>query len=241
MKFEAESWRARAWRPRVLVAVLLVASGGMLRPAGATDPSIVLFHEDFEQGPFDRWVEGGFPSIARRNTFSIVADPDGNHYLRVQSSDSYSGKGVHLRFSSRRCPEARWRWRVSDVVAGADLTKKEGDDGAAKFYVVFTGPSSWNPLDKRLLVYLWDRAAPAGAVLPNVWLPAKARMVVLESGRERLGQWVSERVDLFTDFARAFPGETPGEVEGFAFLADTDNTHGRAESDFDDLEIRCGR
>lgn len=220
---------------------LALLSAGMVLMActAASAHLAVLFQEDFEAGLGDRWVERGFPSIARRNTFSLGVEPGGNRYLKVDSADSYSAKGVFLKFSAQQCPEVSWRWRVSNVIATADITRKEGDDAAAKVYVVFAGPSWWNPLDKRILLYVWDNAAPMGAVLPNAWLPAKERMVVLESGAAKAGQWIDERVSLSEDFTRAFAGETPGSVEGLAFLADTDNTHERVSAGLDDLVIRC--
>lgn len=205
----------------------------------ASELSHILVREDFEHGIGAQWQERGFPSIERRNAFSLATEPDGNHYLKVQSADSYSGKGVVLAFSATRCPDLRWRWRISDVIGTADIRRKDGDDAAAKVYVVFKGPTWWNPLDKRLLIYVWDNAAPADAVLPNAWMPDKARMIVLESGRSHVGQWVAERVDLEADFARAFLGSPQGSVEGIAFLADTDNTHSRAEAGLDDLTVRC--
>lgn len=224
---------------RVSSLFALMAWAAFAAPTLASGAPGVLFREGFEDGLGDRWVERGFPSIARKNAFSLAAEPDGNHYLKVESADSYSGKGVYLEFSPQRCPDVHWRWIVSDVLTDADITRKEGDDAAAKLYVVFAGPSWWNPLDKRILVYVWDNAAPVGAVLPNTWLPETERMVVLESGPARRGQWVSERVDLTADFARAFPGELPGRVQGLAFLADTDNTHARVWAGFDDLVIQC--
>lgn len=220
-----------------LVAGMLSASTVFAAPL-----PLLLFHEDFEAGLGPQWLECGFPSIARKNVFSIAVEPGGNHYLRsrseVESADSYSAKGIYMKFSARRCPEVTSRWTVSDVVATADVTPKEGDDGAAKVYVVFAGPSWWNPADERIVLYVWDNAAPVGAVLPNAWLPAKERMVVLESGAAKVGRWVKERVNLVEDFSRAFPGEAPSSVAGLAFLADTDNTHARVSAGFDDLAIR---
>lgn len=219
--------------------MLLLAAVGRVPAARAAAPPVVFLAEDFEHGIGAMWQERGFPSIERVNRFSLGADSDGNRYLKVESADSSSGKGVYLALSPERCPDLSWRWRVSDVIATADITRKDGDDAAAKVYVVFAGPSWWNPLDMRLLVYVWDNAAPAGAVLPNAWMPEKARMVVLESGRERAGQWVAERVDVARDFARAFPRTSAGQLKGIVFLADTDNTHARAEADIDDVVIRC--
>ncbi len=200
---------------------------------------IVLFSEDFETGLSERWVEKGFPSISRRNKFSVGIEENGNQYLKVKSDKSYSGKGVYLMFSSKECPWISWRWKIENILERADITRKEGDDAAAKFYVVFDGPSFWNPLDKRILVYVWDNATPIGTVIHNAWLPEKERMIVLESGKAKTEQWVKEQVHLFKDFRRAFPSEEPAEVEAVAFLADTDNTQSRVTTGFDDLMIRC--
>ncbi len=222
-----------------LLAVFVYASRFSTGMSQAAEQDSLLLSEDFEAGLSAQWEEQGFPSIARHNVFSLASEPDGNHYLKVQSDRSSSAKGVHLAWSPRRCPHVSWRWRISNTIAAGDLTRKEADDAAAKLYVVFRGPSYWNPLDKRILVYLWDHRAPVGAIYPNAWLPAKERMVIVESGTSKVGQWVVEEVHLVNDFVRAFPGEEPGDVEAVALLADTDNTRSRVTAGFDDLTIRC--
>lgn len=222
-----------------LGGAILILSAAAFSMGATPSPGIVFFSEDFEAGLTERWVEQGFPSIARRNVFSVAAEPDGNHYLKVESARSYSAKGIHIIFSPEQCPHLSWRWKVSKVIVAADLSRKEGDDAAAKLYFVFAGPSVWKPFDTRILVYLWDNRAPVDAIYPNVWLPEKERMVILESGATKVGQWVSEQVNLLEDFKRAFPGEDPGIVQGVAFLADTDNTQSQVSAGFDDLLIRC--
>lgn len=200
----------------------------------------ILLHEDFEAGIGERWGEQSLPSIARKNVFSTVVDEEGNHYLAVASAKSASGLGVSLSFSASRCPHLSWRWKVSSVIEAADLSQKRGDDAAAKLYVVFEGPSRWNPFDQRILVYVWDNRVPVGSVVPNAWLPERERMWVLESGADRAGQWVSERVHLARDFGRAFPGEALQNVQALVFTADTDNTLSHVTAGLDDLVIRCG-
>lgn len=220
--------------------VVFVCTGLLITGTSeAMERSSPLFVEDFEAGLSARWEGQGFPSIARHNVFSLASDPDGNHYLKVESDRSSSAKGVHLAWSPQRCPHVSWRWRISNTIVAGDLTRKEGDDAAAKLYVVFSGPSFWNPVDKRILVYLWDNRVPVGRIYPNAWLPEKERMVIMESGTAKVGRWVTEQVHLVHDFKRAFPGEEPGRVEGLAFLADTDNTGSRVTAGFDDLTIYC--
>jgi hypothetical protein len=236
----APDW-PRAARRRLgvaLVAALQVLSGA----ASAADSDRAVLHADFERPLDPAWRERGFPRISRHNVFRIAPDVDGNRYLRVESERASSGMGVTLdNLDPRRCADLAWRWRVEGVVAAADLTRRAGDDAAAKLCVVFDGPSFWNPTDKRVLVYVWDAALPRRTILPNAWLPETARMVVLRGAGDRAGRWVAERVDLLGDFARAFPGETPGAMEAVAFLADTDDTGSRVAAGLDDLILRCAQ
>ncbi len=232
----------RTWERLVVLATIVFPLFPLTLQAdvlGRPGHGTVLFSENFEAGLNERWVERGFPSIGRKNHFSIDTEPDGNQYLKVESARSYSGMGVYLSFSSQQCPVVTWRWKIDTLVERADITRKEGDDAAAKLYVVFDGPSFWNPLDKLILVYVWDNTAPVGTVMPNAWLPDKERMFIVESGKAKVGQWVEERINLSQDFRRAFPGQEPGEVEALAFLADTDNTQSQVMASFDDLTIRC--
>ncbi len=208
----------------------------MARSVGARAP---VFQEDFESDSRVEWVERGFPSVSRKNHFAISEDEQGNHYLRVESEESSSARGVYLSLSVDHCPHFSWRWRISHTISSADLTRKERDDAAARLYLVFDGPSLWNPFDKRILVYVWDEAGPTGRILPNPWLPDKERMLVLETAASPTEVWVDESVDLGRDFARAFPGESPGELEALAFIADTDNTRSRVSAGLDDLKIQC--
>ena len=227
--------------PRTLLIAACIGLAQVTLQAAAWPGSTgqVLLHEDFESGLSDRWIERSFHSIPRKNRFSIELEDDGNHYLGVTSDRSTSGRGVRLDFDPSRCPTVSWRWKVTNVIASADLRHKEGDDAAAKVYVIFDGPSRWNPLDQRLLIYVWDNQLPTGTTLPNAWEPKKAHMLVLQSGADKVGQWVQERVDLVDDYRRAFPGERAASVKAIAFMADTDNTSSRVSAGLDDLEIRC--
>jgi len=222
-----------------LVLILSSSIGAGPSRANSADPAEPAFHEDFEGEPAARWEERDFPSIARKNRFSVANDDEGNHYLQVESAQSTSSRGVRLGLSVERCPHLSWRWRVSNTIVRADLSLRDRDDAAAKIYLVFDGPSRWNPLDKRIMVYVWDNAGPIGRILPNPWLPESERMLVLESAKSPVQKWIYEHVDLNHDFRRAFPGERPGKLLALAFIADTDNTDSRVSAGLDDVVIRC--
>ena len=99
--------RCRLWGIALLFSVWSCAVGAGV----ASDRDIVLFSEDFEAGLTERWVEQGFPSIARRNVFSLAVERDGNRYLRVVSTQYYSAKGVHLTL--RSWGRASWTQKLS--------------------------------------------------------------------------------------------------------------------------------
>ncbi|MEK7845033.1 MAG: DUF3047 domain-containing protein [Pseudomonadota bacterium] len=49
------------------------------------------------------------------------------------------------------------------------------------------------------------------AVVGSMLLPI-AHMIAIESGSDRIGQWISERRDIRTNYRRAF-GEEPGRID----------------------------
>jgi hypothetical protein len=72
------------------------------------------------------------------------------------------------------------------------------------------------------LCYVWDSTLAEGTTLWNAYTD-RVRMIVVESGPRRLGQWVVEERDVEADFRMAF-GEAPPPVSGIAIAADTDQT-----------------
>ena len=100
---QKESWRIGSLISFVMTVFLFLPT--ILYAQTSLNAEIVLLSEDFETGLGERWVEKGFPSISRRNIFSLDREANGNHYLNVKSFSSYSGKGVYLNFHPKN---ARW-------------------------------------------------------------------------------------------------------------------------------------
>ena len=68
----------------------------------------------------------------------------------------------------------------------------------------------------------------------------RIRMIVLDTGSAKLGQWVTQRRNVVVDYQRLFGDESGGkvpEVIGVAISADADNTHGHALSYFGDVTL----
>jgi hypothetical protein len=143
-----------------------------------------------------------------------------------------------------------WRWKVDHSVAKANLSKKHGDDFAARVYVFFDMPASALTFGERLklrmaravmghalpraaLCYVWDNTHPVGTIAPNAYYGA-VRTIVLQSGNANAGQWQHEHRDVAADFRAAFGRPAP-PITGVAVASDTDNTKGHVNAWFGDL------
>jgi hypothetical protein len=62
-------------------------------------------------------------------------------------------------------------------------------------------------------------------------------MVVVESGPERLQQWVRVERNIVEDYRKAF-GEEPPTISGVAIMTDTDNTGESVTAYYGDIRFR---
>jgi hypothetical protein len=102
--------------------------------------------------------------------------------------------------------------------------QKSGDDYPARVYVIIDGGVFfWNT---KALNYVWSGNQPKESSWPNAYT-SNARMVAVESGDEKLGQWVSEKRNIREALQAQF-GESFRYIDAVAVMTDTDNTKGAA-------------
>jgi hypothetical protein len=194
------------------------------------------------------WRHQTLPKVERPNQFALV-DEGGQRVLHIRSQASASSWAAPLGVDATRLPMLQWRWKVSHALAGSDLRRREGDDYAARLYVLFALPGDRLSLADRVriqaarllagvevpaaaLCYVWGRAQPAGS---SGWNPYtdRVRMRVLDSGDAQSGLWQTHRRDIRSDWTEAFGGALP-RISGVALSADTDNTGEQVEAWFAD-------
>lgn len=204
-----------------LGATLLVAE---LCLAG--DASLLI--DDFEAGLRPGWEAKRFKG---ETVYTVVPEGSGR-VLRAESGGSASGLVFKIAYDPRQYPVLSWRWKVAGVVATGDESRKEGDDYAARVYVVFP---HWFPPKTRSINYIWANRLPKGRHVPNPFF-ANAVMVAVESGPAEVGRWVSERRNVLEDYRVLFGGAPP-RAGAIALMTDTDNTGERAVGWYDDLRL----
>lgn len=177
---------------------------------------------------------------------------DGVIAIEAKAKRSMALLGRTLTVDLKKTPFLCWQWRIDAPVASADMTRKSGDDYAARVYLTFAVPPDQLNFGTRTklrlarsiygsqvpdaaLNYVWDNRHPVGTLQDNAYTD-RARMLVLRSGAEEAGTWVHERRNVLTDFQRAF-GEIRGELRGLAIASDTDNTGEEAHAGFADFRF----
>jgi hypothetical protein len=214
------------WRGGLKI-FLLFAGLAVAVAAGAAERSVVI--DDFEDDLRPEWEVKEFKG---RTVYLVAHDDDGSHVLKAESRDAASGLIFKMKYSLRDYPILAWRWKVTNILDKGDETKKEGDDYPARVYVVF--PHWFFPKTKSIN-YIWANKLPKGQHVPNPFT-GNAIMVAVESGRENVGRWISERRNVYEDYRRLF-GEEPPMVGAIAIMTDTDNTGGSATAWYDDIRI----
>ena len=172
--------------------------------------------------------------------------------VEARANDSMALLARPLSVDLAATPILCWRWLVDAPVARGDMTRKSGDDYAARLYVAFDMPDSAMSAGTRLklgiarrlfggnvpdaaLNYVWDNRHPVGTRRKSAYTD-RAELIVVETGTARAGTWVTARVDVAADFATAF-GNRPGTPIQIAVASDTDNTDSIARAAFADLRF----
>lgn len=177
---------------------------------------------------------------------------DGVPAIEARADNSMALLARPLTADLQQTPVLCWRWRIDAPVAAADMTRKSGDDYAARVYLSFAVPPEQLGLATRAKLrlartlygaqvpdaainYVWDNRQPVGTLQDNAYTE-RTRMLVLRSGAAEAGRWVEERRDVAADFRRAF-GDIAGQPSGLAVASDTDNTGGQAQAGFADFHL----
>jgi hypothetical protein len=88
-----------------------------------------------------------------------------------------------------------------------------------------------------MLIYVWSNEVPVETALESPQIE-RIRMIVVERGPARLGQWLHYRRNVREDYRRAF-GEDPGDIVAVGVLTDSDNTQQSARALYGDITLRA--
>jgi len=172
--------------------------------------------------------------------------------LHAHAEASASGIVAPVRFDINASPILQWRWKVAQLIDGADNAVASREDSPVRIILNFDGDrAKLSLLDrassavaKRIsgrelpyaeLMYIWSNRVPVGTVIENPHTH-RIEMVVATTGAANVGQWVTVRRNVVEDFRRAF-NELPGLLTDVGVLTDTDNTGATVDAWYGDIRF----
>src|SRR6056297_407097 len=164
---------------------------------------------------------------------------DGTPVIKASSSKAISSVTSPLHANPFEFSFVEWEWKIDEVIESAKLGEKDGDDFVARIYITFDYPVSELPFVQRIkyrffktftsfdiplrsLNYVWATDAEIGTIEENPFT-SWVKYIVVNSGNEKAGQWVSLKRNILEDYQEAF-GEDPREITGITIMTDSDNT-----------------
>lgn len=188
------------------------------------------------KGALKEWKE----KIFHGRVFYEIKTDGRQGYLFAKSEKTSSGLYYQISFSPKKYPYISWSWKVGRFPSKAqklkDISKKswiERDDYALRVYVIFPAFIFTNT---RCIEYIWAEGLPKGTVLTSPFYK-NIKLIVLESGSEKLGEWVFEERNIADDYRLAFGKLPAGNAGAIALMSDADNTQSSCEGYYADIKV----
>ena len=183
---------------------------------------------EFSKGQLVGWEPKAFSG---KTQYQLVKEGN-NTILKASSNSSASGLGRKIRIDLTKTPVLNWSWRVDNKLEGLNEQSKQGDDYAARIYVVLDGGLLvWNT---KALNYVWSANQPRGTAWGNAFVPNNAKMLAVRGQQDKVGGWVREKRNVRADFKRIY-GQDVTHIDGVALMTDTDNSGGQATAAYGDI------
>lgn len=233
-----------------------LAAGCALRPVERLQlPEVAKFseHTAGETLP-PGWQTWHFAGFKKPTDYRLV-DEDGRTVMKAMSERSASGLVHGVRVDLKAFPYLHWRWKITGLIETADNTRPQSEDSPARVIVAFEGDAAKLPLADRLfsqqfkmftkaelpyatLMYIWGNQQPIGTVITSQFT-SRIKMMVAESGSERIGEWQEVVRNVYEDYRLAF-GEEPPPIKSVAIMTDSDNTGTQAAAYYGDIAFLSG-
>lgn len=214
---------------RVWAAMMVGAFIVLLAAAGAD--RVVLIEDWTTDAVSRRGIPSGWTGEAfgRQAAYDFMIEQDaGRRVLHLESRNEHStiAKEITGKVNLKETPILEWTWKATTLPTGGDLRRKETTDMAAQLYVVW--PRFPALLRSRIIGYVWDATTPAATIVKSQ-KTGTVTFVVMRSGSEDLGKWLTERRNVAEDYAKIF-GESPDDPRVITISIDSNDTRSMAES-----------
>lgn len=192
---------------------------------------------DFSTDKIENWTAKSF---AGETLYTIVNDGD-KQVLKAQSNDTASGLAKEKVIDLFETPFLNWSWKIDNALPNLDETIKDGDDYAARIYVVKDG--GWKIWNTLALNYVWSSNQDQDAQWNNAFVGDNAKMHAIRGKSDTLEVWVTEKRNVYLDMIEQFGDKGSDKenedayryLDAVAIMTDTDNSHLSAVAYYADI------
>lgn len=169
-----------------------------------------------------------------------IRQEEGNKYLH------YDGMKVrHLNYplinkekvNIYETPILSWKWRVHKLPEGANEDENGKNDTAASLYVVFDmGRIALIKKVPKMIRYTWSSTLEKGTVTSKLF--GNQQIMVVESGKDKMGEWVTFERNIVEDYRRLFGDDPPKKPLAILLMSDGDSMNENSIADYDDIILK---
>ena len=214
-----------------LLNLLLSVTKPLADPSGAPTTIIV---GDFSKTTIVDGVPSGWEKKEDKGKLNCLIEKDeqGKPVLHIKSNNASGGIHKVIEIDVKQYPYFTWKWKVIKIPPKGDVRKKGTDDQAGNIYVAFPGGFP-ELVRSKIVSYLWDSNAPKGLMTTSP-KRGNTKNIVVENGSEKLGEWITEKRNVYEDYKKLF-GEEPPKTAKVSIWIDSDDTESEAEAFYDNL------
>ncbi|MGR8930465.1 MAG: DUF3047 domain-containing protein [Gammaproteobacteria bacterium] len=183
---------------------------------------------EFSRSRLDGWEHKRF----KGETVYRLKTIEGIMALNAESQDAASGLFKEQQIDLDQTPYLNWSWRIGNRLSGLNEQSKNGDDYAARIYVVVRG--GWSFWNTKAINYVWSSNSAEEKIWPNAFAGDHAMMMALEGPKSPLDTWKPEKRNIKADFKTLF-GEDVQHIDAVAIMTDTDNSQGQTSAFYGDI------
>lgn len=179
-----------------------------------------------------------FPFPGKAATYYRYDYEEGRDAMLALSTSSSSLLRREFRLSPAALGLVNFSWKVPELLKYCGLAESADDDSPVRIILTFAGDRTkfsaknailseltqlllGEPLPYATLGYLWSAQLPLESVVMSPRTD-RVRSIVVESGRQHLGQWQDYERNIRADYEKAY-GEAPGALLRIAIMTDNDN------------------
>ena len=182
----------------------------------------------FSTGALAGWEQKSFSGTTN---YTIAAE-EGRKILKASSNKAASGFFRKIKVDLNKTPVLNWSWKIDNQLKGLNEQSKQGDDYAARIYVIVDG--GFFPWNSKAMNYVWSSNQGRGTSWSNAYLPKNAKMTAVRGTQDGPGVWQNEKRNVKQDFKRLY-GIDLSRIDAVAVMTDTDNGKGKVTASYGDI------